>query len=579
MSEEPDAKVRRCAIYVRKSSEYGTTQELTSLQAQREVCSAFITSQDHRGWREIPKNYEDPGVSGATLQRPAMQSLMADIENGFVDIVIIYKLDRLSRSLVDFVHLLEMFDRNGVSFVCITQNFDTSDSLGRLVLNVLLTFAQFERELTADRIRDKKRLMSAKGFWPGGRPPLGYDLVSHRLVVNEQEAKVIKRIYSRYLELRSMKAVMRECRANGERSKSLFLRDGRPVGGQLLTIGTVRNILRNPIYKGDVKCGDVRHRGIHDAIVSEAVWTEAEGIRAAQIKKRLTDAPEDLLGGLSFDCFGRRLKPNRRYVKDGWVALYTSFQTNWARDNGWKRLCMNARTFEQIVCGAIHELLNDLPRLRASLIDSGSTELEGASRGPALSTFIAGLKHDQLRSLLHAIIERIEVSHERIKVQLRATALIRLLNSDGAGIFRRDARRPTTGFVTLDVPCVGLARMAQSRRIASKDVARRGRRHPRLVRLIKEMRSAQALADSRSGNDADLAAYLDRSAGSFRRLLRLNYLAPDIVAAILRGTQPPTLRCKDLMNSDLPLDWTLQRRLFGFAEVNSIDQAAAGRSG
>ena len=195
-------QIRRCAIYVRKSTQYGLQQDFNSLKAQQAICSAYIQSQQHKGWTEIQKVYEDAAQSGGTLERPAMQDLLADVERGRIDVIVVYKLDRLSRSLLDFVRLLDVFQRYGVTFACITQNFDTADSLGRLVMNVLLTFAQFEREMTGDRIRDKRRAMCLKGMWSGGRPPLGYDLIKHKLVVNREEAEIVRFIYDRYIESR-----------------------------------------------------------------------------------------------------------------------------------------------------------------------------------------------------------------------------------------------------------------------------------------------------------------------------------------------------------------------------------------
>ncbi|MCL6699847.1 recombinase family protein [Sphingomonas sp. NSE70-1] len=227
----PVALQKRCAIYTRRSVEPDPQQDFNSLEAQRAICAAYVTSQRHKGWLEISKSYEDSGRSGATLDRPALQGLMADIENGLVDVVVVYKLDRLTRTLLDFVRLIDFFERHGTVFVSITQNFDTADSMGRLILNVLLTFAQFERELASDRIRDKVRAMKQTGRWAGGPAPIGYDLRRRRLSVNEHEAEIVRNIFHRYIELKNMCRVYNECRDAGYTSKLWRTRAGKMVGG------------------------------------------------------------------------------------------------------------------------------------------------------------------------------------------------------------------------------------------------------------------------------------------------------------------------------------------------------------
>src|SRR5438477_7866595 len=217
--ERSKSKIRRCAIYTRKSSEEGLEQEFNSLHAQREACEAFIKSQAGEGWRLVRTHYDDGGLSGATMERPALQRLMADIDKGLVDAVVVYKVDRLTRSLADFAKMVEVFDARGVSFVAVTQQFNTTTSMGRLTLNVLLSFAQFEREVTAERIRDKIAASKKKGMWMGGSPPLGYEVRERRLVVNPTEANTVRHIYERYLELGCVRQLSRELDERGIVSK------------------------------------------------------------------------------------------------------------------------------------------------------------------------------------------------------------------------------------------------------------------------------------------------------------------------------------------------------------------------
>ena len=228
------AKRSRCAIYTRKSTDEGLEQAFNSLDAQREACAAFILSQKHEGWTVLPTLYDDGGYSGGTMERPALQRLLADIEAGQIDVVVVYKVDRLTRALSDFAKLVEVFDRRGVSFVSITQQFNTTTSMGRLTLNVLLSFAQFEREVIGERVRDKIAASKKKGMWMGGMPPLGYDVKDRKLVVNDDEARTVVDIYRRYLALKSVRALRDELAAAGIRSKRRVRPDGTEYGGQTI---------------------------------------------------------------------------------------------------------------------------------------------------------------------------------------------------------------------------------------------------------------------------------------------------------------------------------------------------------
>src|ERR1700720_2384510 len=230
--EQSKPKLRRCAIYTRKSSEEGLEQEFNSLHAQREACEAFIRSQAGEGWRLIRTHYDDGGLSGATMERPALQRLMADIDKGLADAVVVYKVDRLTRSLADFAKMVEVFDARGVSFVAVTQQFNTTTSMGRLTLKVLLSFAQFEREVTGERIRAKIAASKRKGIWMGGLVPLGYEARERQLVINEAEATTVRHLFTRYCELGSVRLLKEELDRNGVRSKIRVSKDGAESGGQ-----------------------------------------------------------------------------------------------------------------------------------------------------------------------------------------------------------------------------------------------------------------------------------------------------------------------------------------------------------
>lgn len=241
----------RCAVYTRKSSEEGLDMEFNSLDAQREAGEAYVASQRQEGWLLVPDRYDDGGFSGGTLERPALQRLLRDIEAGRVDVVVVYKIDRLSRALMDFARLVEVFDRHGVTFVSITQSFNTTTSMGRLTLNILLSFAQFEREVIGERIRDKFAASRKRGLWMGGCPPLGYDVRDRKLVVNEAEARLIRHIFERFLQVGSATLLVQELNSAGHRTKSWVTQDGRQRQGQPFTKNFLYKLLGNRVYLGE----------------------------------------------------------------------------------------------------------------------------------------------------------------------------------------------------------------------------------------------------------------------------------------------------------------------------------------
>ncbi len=278
----------RCAIYTRKSSVEGLEQNFNSLQAQREACEAYIASQKQEGWTTLHTCYDDGGVSGATLERPALQRLLGDIEHGLIDVIVVYKVDRLSRALSDFAKLVELFDRKAVSFVSVTQQFNTTTSIGRLTLNVLLSFAQFEREVTGERIRDKIAASKRKGLWMGGNPPLGYDVKDKTLIVNETEAETVRTIFRLYRELGSVRELRGRLQAEWVTSKRRVRRDGCIVGGKPINRGALYHLLHNRIYRGEMVHKGKSYPGVHEAIVDEALWDAVQGHPRCQPKRRTT---------------------------------------------------------------------------------------------------------------------------------------------------------------------------------------------------------------------------------------------------------------------------------------------------
>jgi site-specific DNA recombinase len=291
----------RCAIYTRKSSEEGLDQEFSSIDAQREAGEAYIKSQAHEGWVCLPRHYDDGGFTGGNMERPALRRLLADIETGKVDGVIVYKVDRLSRWLLDFARLMEVFEKKRVAFVSVTQQFNTASSMGRLVLNVLLSFAQFEREIIAERTRDKIAAARRKGKWAGGMPLLGYDVDprSFKLVVNQEEAERVRTIFALYLKHRGLIGVVQELERRGWRTKRWQTRKGQIRGGSLFTKTTLHHLLSNVVYLGKVRYKKEVHTGEHEAIVEPAVWQKVQELlhrrRASLVRQRSSALLKGLL--------------------------------------------------------------------------------------------------------------------------------------------------------------------------------------------------------------------------------------------------------------------------------------------
>src|SRR6266853_1709228 len=353
----------RCAIYTRKSSEEGLEQEFNSLHAQREACEAYIQSQRHEGWTCLPQAYDDGGLSGATLERPALRQLLADIQEGKVDIVVCYKVDRLTRSLADFAKIVEIFDAKGVSFVSVTQQFNTTTSMGRLTVNVLLSFAQFEREVTGERIRDKIAASKRKGLWMGGCPSIGYDVSDRRLVVNQAEAATVRQIYHRYLEVGTVPKLKKDLDRDGVVSKMRVSRKGTRSGGRSFSRGALYELLSNPIYIGEIRHKRERHPGQHEAILDRNLWEKVQkrlrdrNVRPIEPRTKVSPSP---LAGKVFDETGEPLyvqaavKDRRRYRYYVSKALVRSSKVEGQR--GWR---VPGPELERAVAIAARSILDD----------------------------------------------------------------------------------------------------------------------------------------------------------------------------------------------------------------------------
>jgi site-specific DNA recombinase len=349
----------RCAVYTRKSSEEGLEQSFNSLHAQREACEAYVLSQRHEGWQLLAAHYDDGGFSGGNMERPGLKKLLDDIASKKINTVVVYKVDRLTRALSDFAGIVETFDKQGVSFVSVTQQFNTTTSMGRLTLNVLLSFAQFEREVTGERIRDKVAASKKKGMWMGGPVPLGYDLGDRALIVNGPEAKQVREIFDQYLRLGSVFDLYEHLKGTSIRSKARVGPTGRVGGGAVLSRGTLYHLLSNPLYIGKIAHKGVLHPGVHSPIISGDVWLKTSNllkenrVRRTESKNR---SSERLLLGLLFDKEGNRFTPTHASKKGRRYSYYISQ----ALTEGKRTKCIQripATEIEQVVAWRVRSLL------------------------------------------------------------------------------------------------------------------------------------------------------------------------------------------------------------------------------
>ena len=427
----------RCAIYTRKSSEEGLEQEFNSLQAQREACEAFINSQRHEGWVCLRAAYDDGGFSGATMDRPALQQLLAEITAGRIDTIVVYKIDRLTRSLADFAKIVEILDARGASFVSVTQQFNTTTSMGRLTLNVLLSFAQFEREVIGERIRDKIAASKRRGMWMGGVPPLGYRAQDGKLIIEESEAETVRFIFRRYVELGSVRLLKDELDARSIQSKLRTSASGRISGGKPFARGALYLMLQNRIYWGEIVHNQQSYAGEHEPIVDQPLWDAVQAQLAgndAEPRNCGKTRQPSLLAGMLFDRDGNRMTPSHAGRKGTRYRYYVSGSliTKDRTENS-AALRIPAAEIEDLVNDRVHRWLLD----PGSIYKSTSTRLADSSMQQRLLARAAEIgKHwpelpvARKRAVLTALIERIEVSVDQIDIRLRPPRLGALLDGD-----------------------------------------------------------------------------------------------------------------------------------------------------
>ncbi len=409
----------RCAIYTRKSSEEGLDMEFNSLDAQREACEAYIVSQRSEGWVATRERYDDGGFSGSTLDRPGLKQLLADIDDGLIDVVVVYKIDRLSRSLMDFSKLVEVFDRNGVTFVSVTQSFNTTTSMGRLTLNILLSFAQFEREVIGERIRDKVAASRKRGIWMGGYVPLGYDVQDRKLVMNDAEAASVRAIFARFIELGSATVLARELRSDGFRNKQ----------GTLIDKGYLYRVLNNRVYRGEAMHKGKAYPGEHEAIIEEALWNRAHAILQESPRKRANNSRAQtpaLLKGLIFSDTGAAMTPTSTRKGTKLYRYYVSMDVIRNRETGEETapVRLAAGMVEDAVVTEVRRILQT-PEVVTQMLASLKREQGGTSEADAIAAL-----HDfdelwgklfpaEQARIIQLLVRRVTVTAAGLEVDIR----------------------------------------------------------------------------------------------------------------------------------------------------------------
>jgi len=533
-----ERKVFRCAIYTRKSTEHNLDLEFNSLDAQREACEAYVKSQAHEGWRLVPDPYDDGGVSGASLDRPALQTLLADVRAGKITTVVVYKVDRLTRSLADFAKLVELFDQFGVSFVSITQSFNTTSSMGRLTLNVLLSFAQFEREVIGERVRDKIAASKRKGMWVGGPVPLGYRSIDKKLVVVPEEAEAVRTIFTRYLTLGSMGALIEDLDRRGIRTKANGRTAGRQRGGIRFGMGSLGYLLKNRLYIGEVVYREASHRGEHAPILDRDLFEAVQAKLAAnavarQVRRRGAAA---VLTGRIFDDRGNRMSPshsNKLGVRYRYYVSQAILQQRKAE----------AGSVARVPAAEIETLVLD--GIRKHLASIGEAEHPTAMAD---------------RDLIERHVERVIVKPEALEVRLVRPAEASA-QTEEPSINDPDPGQLPTIMLAWTAPGFGAVKGIVHAPSAQPELKLESR--DALLTAIAQARAW--IDDIRLGRIASFAEIAKREAQGeryIRLLASLAFVSPRIVAAIVDGTAPADLTVTDLAKA-LPYSWAEQEQSIG----------------
>jgi DNA invertase Pin-like site-specific DNA recombinase len=548
----------RCAIYTRKSTEEGLDQDFNSLDAQREACASYINSQRHEGWTLLPHLYDDGGFSGGNMERPGLQRLLAEVKAGRVDVIVVYKVDRLTRSLTDFAKIVEVLDGAGASFVSVTQSFNTTTSMGRLTLNVLLSFAQFEREVIAERVRDKIAASKQKGMWMGGVVPLGYEVQDRKLIVVPEEAERVRHIMRRYLELRSVKTLMEDLNGSGIPTKLRVRPDGTTRGGGWWSRGALYGVLQNRLYLGEMPHRDKSYPAEHAAIVERDLFDQVQALLASNAVERKTGAKANhpsLLTGMIRDGQDRPLSPSHASKGKQRYRYYVSNEAAAeGRASAQSIMRLPAAELERAVIDAVAAMLDQAQPVHERWSDyDAHTAIYAERRCRELAKQIKSARVSEARLLLQKLDLQILIREEHVDASCSVGRLLALV--DGGNSDVDDLAR-----LPIEIRTTIRRRGKESRMVFEPPSSRPAKQDPGLIALLVKARTSRdELLQIGPGSDK-------RHRNELLRFAKLTYLAPDIVESILAGRQPDGLSARQLIRAkDLPLGWAEQRRRLGFA--------------
>ena len=564
----------RCAIYTRKSSEEGLEQDFNSLHAQRDACEAYVLSQVGEGWSALATPYNDGGFSGGSMERPGLAALLADIAAGKIDIVVVYKVDRLTRSLADFAKIVEQFDARGVSFVSVTQAFNTTSSMGRLTLNVLLSFAQFEREVTGERIRDKIAASKAKGMWMGGTVPFGYRVEHRKLVIDEASATEVRALFHRYLQLGSVPTLAAEL--NGRRNsdgkiRSLLHDDtgqGRRRPPKSIGRGKLYYMLSNPVYVGKVRHRDRIHPGEHRSVIDDATFAAVQTKLANQApRERGSHVQPDshLLTGLLFDDSGQRLSPIHANKAGKRYRYYISSQLKGGGTKSGGEWRLPARQIEAIVIRQLKTLFEDRSILSKWLLAAGHNSSIEAGLIKAEEVSISldeRTSPNRLRDMSRAIVKCIELASNSISISIDRTAVVNVMVGDAAPA-RADERSDGDAvdrLFIIELPFLIKKRGVERRLVIEGQSSPRHLDHSLIDAVARAHLYLGALTKGQGRKN--VAKSFGVHPEDVSRLLPLAFLSPQITQAILTGRQAADLSARDLKRGiELPISWAGQAEL------------------